>query len=84
MIQASVNEIVCKLDSNSGLIPNVPYNVELAIKNIGYALKNGTFSISFLPAITSISPAKGILFLNYRELSLSLSLYSYFLNGENG
>ena len=76
VIQASVNEIVCKLDSNSGLIPNEPYNVELAIKNIGYAIKNGTFSISFLPAITAISSAIGILFFcNYRELSFSLSLF---------
>ena len=56
---ASSNRIVCKLDPNSGLSPNIAYNIELAIKNIGYAIKSGTFLISFLPAITSISPNIG-------------------------
>ena len=56
---SSTTEITCKLGLNSGLIPNVPYSIEVLIKNKGYALQNSFYKINFLPSITSVSANQG-------------------------
>ena len=59
LTSSSSTKLTCKLGLNSGLIPGVSYNVEVAVKGIGYAVKTSTFTIQFLPKITSISPVIG-------------------------
>ena len=59
LTSSSPTKLTCKLGLDSGLIPGVSYNVEVAVKGIGYAVKTNTFSLEFLPKITSISPVIG-------------------------
>ena len=59
---SSTTQITCKLGLNSGLIPNVPYSIEVLIKNKGYALQNSFYRINFLPSISSVSKNEGSIF----------------------
>lgn len=59
LIKSSASELVCKLDSNSGLIPNFDYPIEVLVKGVGYALQADSFKIKFLPYIETYSPTIG-------------------------
>ncbi len=59
IINTTSNEIICKLNENSGLQPNIAYKIEVLINNLGYAIQNGTFLINFNSIIQSVSPSSG-------------------------
>lgn len=59
IINNTSNEIICKLNENSGLQPNIEYKIEVLINNLGYAIQNGTFLINFDSIIQSVSPSSG-------------------------
>ncbi len=64
LISSTSTSITCKIGLKSGLIPNKFYQIEVLVKNIGYALHNGLNQITFLPVILSIKPKKGKKTLN--------------------
>ena len=61
----STTELVCNLGTNSGLLPNVPYSIEVSVKNIGYALQSAAFKLTFKPVITSLAPTLGFFIIIY-------------------
>lgn len=52
-------EIICRIDSNSSLIANKNYPIELLVKNKGYVLQTEYNLLKFKPAILTISPNRG-------------------------
>ncbi|CAF0710276.1 unnamed protein product [Brachionus calyciflorus] len=56
---SSTSRITCKLGANSGLSPNKLYDVEVLVKNIGFALQNDYYQINFQQVITSLTPTRG-------------------------
>lgn len=61
LINSSSTKLECKFASNLNLEPNIQYQFQVLVKNLGYALQNGSFSIRFLPLIESITPTSGSL-----------------------
>ncbi len=59
LIASSTSSLTCKISSNSQLLSNFQYKVEVLVKNFGYALQDSSFLISFLPVITSFTPTQG-------------------------
>lgn len=59
IISSTTTELQCKLDDNSGLEPNKVYQFGVLVKNFGYALQNGTFTVKFLAIVTSLSTEIG-------------------------
>jgi hypothetical protein len=55
------------LGSNSGLIPNTAYSIEIEILNKGFALQSDFYRIFFLPAISSVSTNQGIVSKTLRD-----------------
>ena len=58
LISSTSTSITCKIGRKSGLIPKQSYQIEVLVKNKGYALHNDLHEISFLPAIWSVTPKK--------------------------
>ena len=56
---SSTTQLTCQLGPNSGLIPGVVYQLNVLVKNIGFALKTENFPINFIPTVTSFSPTVG-------------------------
>ncbi len=61
LISSSTSQLECKLAYNSGLQPNIAYQVKVLVKNIGYTLQNDLFILIFLPIVTSFAPQTGSL-----------------------
>lgn len=59
LISSTSTSITCKIGLKSGLISNKSYQIEVLVKNIGYALHNHLNEIAFLPVILSVVPKKG-------------------------
>ena len=55
------NQLNCYLNNSTSLQPNIAYNIEVLVKNIGFALKTSFLQIKFLPVITSFEPKIGSL-----------------------
>ena len=53
------NEITCQLRKDSGLKSGIAYSVEVLVKNFGFALHDGSFSVNYLPKVTDIYPLSG-------------------------
>ena len=59
LLTSSAEELVCQLSDDSGLMPNHFYQVEVLVRNIGYASHNGTFQVQFWPVVTALSSQSG-------------------------
>jgi hypothetical protein len=55
LYSSSSTELTCKIGIGSGLIPNKFYEIEVLIKNQGYALHTDFYEIAFLPVVFSVS-----------------------------
>ena len=58
-VSSTSTQITCKLGLNSGLVPGTLYPIEVLLKNVGYAIQNAVYQISFLPVISAISTNQG-------------------------
>ena len=56
---SSTTQLVCHIGLNSGLYANYDYQVEVLIKNSGYAIQETNFLVKFLPKVTSFTPRIG-------------------------
>lgn len=56
---SSENSISCKIGSNSNLLSNRLYGIEVMKKNVGYALHNKFYEINFQSNVQSITPQVG-------------------------
>lgn len=59
LVSSSINNLICKFTNLSSFEPNVDYNLEVRIKNLGYALPDSNFVVKFVPIITSLYPNIG-------------------------
>lgn len=59
LTSSSTTQLVCIIGDDSGLLPNYPYQIEVNVKNIGFAVPSSVFTVQFSPVITSISPVIG-------------------------
>jgi hypothetical protein len=50
------------LGKNSQLVPNITYDVEVLVKNIGFAVHSKSFEVKFIPVVSSISRKQGSLY----------------------
>ncbi len=57
----TATQIECRIGTNSGLVPNLKYLIEVHAKNTGFALHTDEFSIEFIPRITAFSNNAGSL-----------------------
>jgi hypothetical protein len=55
LYSSSSTELTCKIGIGSGLFSNKFYEIEVLIKNQGYALHTDFYEITFLPVIVSVS-----------------------------
>lgn len=58
-VNSSSDQITCQLGLGSGLLPNILYDIEVLVKNQGYALQNDFYQISFESVITDVSVNEG-------------------------
>lgn len=56
---STTSSIECKIDSNSTLVPNRLYDIEVMKKNVGFALHNTFYEIYFQSVIKTITPRIG-------------------------
>lgn len=57
---SSTDKLICKLTTGaSNLLINTKYQLNLLVKNIGFANYNESFQLMFSPSITSMSPNLG-------------------------
>ena len=59
LLSSSVNLLICQLSDDSRLMPNILYQIEVLVKNIGYAIHNGRFQVEFSSIVTAVSSQLG-------------------------
>jgi len=55
LLSSSGDQLICQLSDESRLMSNILYQIEVLVKNIGYALHNGTFQVEFSSIVTAVS-----------------------------
>lgn len=92
---SSTTQLICQIPMNeTQLQPNTNYQVDVLVKNIGYADYDSTFQIQFSPIITSITPDQGSInggtqitisgygFSQYAYVQIGSIPYYYFYNND--
>ena len=59
LVSSSISELICKFSELFSFEPNVDYNLEVRVKNIGFAIPDRNFAVKFIPVITEFYPNIG-------------------------
>jgi hypothetical protein len=65
VLESTTETIICQIDYRSKLIPNLLYDIEIQVDNLGNAIPNDNFKFGLQSFISSISPDIG----NIRDFS---------------
>ena len=61
LVSGSTTQLICKLAENcTALQANLPYTVEVLVKNIGFSTYTSPFQVTFSKIVTSMSPTIGL------------------------
>jgi hypothetical protein len=62
VLESTSETIVCRVEYNSKLIPNLLYDVNVLVYLLGFAIPNDTFQFNLLSFVSSITPDIGKIF----------------------
>ena len=79
----SENYLMCTVGLNSSLVPSRVYQINVLVKNIGYAIAQKWISFKFTPKIFAIEPYIGN-FLQFIKQKSIKSTYKFLLKVLSG